>query len=64
MSRIRSKPHSFEDNLAEQAMRLQAQARALPPGKQRDALLRKVRQIDTATRINAWLQSPGLRSPE
>lgn len=39
------------------------EAQALPPGKERDALLKKARQLDTASHINEWLSSPGLRPP-
>jgi hypothetical protein len=63
MKRNRSKPHSFEDQLAETAAKLRAQAQKLQPGKQRDELLRKLRQIDTAAHVNEWLKSPGLRPP-
>jgi hypothetical protein len=29
----------------------------------RELLLRRARQAETASRINDWLRSPGLRSP-
>ena len=61
MKRNRSKPHSFEDQLAKAAFKLKAQARKLRPGKERDELLRKVRQIDAATHLNEWLKSPDLK---
>jgi hypothetical protein len=64
MKRNRSKPHSFEGLLTEEAGKLKARARLLPPGKQREELLRKVRQINTAAHLNEWLQSPGIRSPK
>jgi hypothetical protein len=64
MKRNRSKPHSFEVQLAEAAAMLKAQAHELQPGKQRDELLRKLRQIDTAAHLNEWLKSPGLRPPK
>jgi hypothetical protein len=63
MKRSRSKPHSFEDQLAEAAAKLEAQARKLRPGKQRDELLQKLRQIEAAANLNHWLKSPGLRPP-
>jgi hypothetical protein len=37
-----------QHRLANEAERLRQQARTLPAGKKRDALLRKARQIDTA----------------
>ena len=39
------------------------EAQKLPPGKDRDALLKKARQLDTASHINEWLSSSGLRPP-
>lgn len=55
---------SFEDRLAGQAQRFREQANTLPPGKERDELIRKARQAETASHINEWVASPGLRSPE
>jgi hypothetical protein len=40
-----------------------ARAADLPPGQQRDALLRKARQADTAAHIDEWASSPGLQPP-
>jgi hypothetical protein len=59
MKRNRSKPHSFEDRLAEAAAKFEAQVRSLRPGKEREELLRKLRQIDAARHLNEWLKSPG-----
>lgn len=39
------------------------EAQRLPPGNDRDALLKKARQLDTASHINEWLSSPGLKPP-
>ena len=64
MKRNRSKPHSFEDQLAEAAAKVEAQARKLQPGKQRGQLLRKLRQIDMAVHLHERLKSPGLRPPK
>jgi hypothetical protein len=61
--RRRSTPHSFEDQIAAEKSRLEAQAATLPPGPQRDALLKKIRQLETASHMNAWLTSPGLQPP-
>jgi hypothetical protein len=35
----------------------------LPQGPERNLLLRKAAQAETAASINVWLASPGLRSP-
>jgi len=40
------------------------EAKKMPHGKEREELLRKARQADTALRINDWLSSPGLKQPE
>jgi hypothetical protein len=55
---------SFEERLAAEAKRLREQAEALPPGIERDELIRKARQAETASRMNEWLQSPGLQPPK
>lgn len=39
------------------------EAEELPPGRARDAMLAKARQLDTASHVNEWLSSPGLRKP-
>jgi hypothetical protein len=42
---------------------LEAQVAKLKPGPQREALLEKIRQLETASHMSEWLSSPGLRSP-
>jgi len=64
MRRRRSVPHTFEENLAAEKTKLEAQMAQLKPGPQRDGLLKKIRQIETAMHINEWLSSPGLQPPE
>jgi hypothetical protein len=61
--RRRSTPHSFEEQIAAEKSRLEEQAATLPPGPQKDALLKKIRQLETASHMNAWLTSPGLQPP-
>jgi hypothetical protein len=41
-----------------------SEAQKLPHGKERDALVRKARQLETASQMNQWLSSPELRPPE
>jgi len=48
---------SFPDRLAEEAERLHAEAEKLPHGHERDLLLRKARQTETAAHVNEWLTS-------
>jgi hypothetical protein len=64
MQRRRSIPHTFEENIAAEKAKLEAQVAELKPGPQMDALLRKIRQLDTAAHISEWLSSPGLKPPE
>ena len=54
---------TLDQRLAEEVTRLRDQARALPPGRSREMLLRKARQDEAAIQIEAWLRSPGLRAP-
>jgi hypothetical protein len=64
MQRRRSPAHTFEDQVAAEKSRLEEQAALLPHGPEKDVLLRKIRQLDTATHMSDWLRSPGLQSPK
>ncbi|WFU37447.1 hypothetical protein QA640_23490 [Bradyrhizobium sp. CB82] len=55
---------SLEERLSEQAKRLRSEAKLLPPGAARDEMIRKARQAETASHMNEWLTSPGLRPPQ
>ena len=55
---------SLEARLSEEAKRLRAEAKLLPPGVVRDEMIRRARQAEIAAHINEWLASPGLRPPE
>jgi hypothetical protein len=55
---------SVEERLANEARRLREEARLLPPGALREAVLRKARQAETASRMSDWLRSPGLQPPQ
>jgi hypothetical protein len=55
---------SFEERLADQAKRLRGRANTAPHGAEHDDLIRRARQMETASNINAWLTSPGLASPK
>jgi hypothetical protein len=54
---------SLKDRLASWAKEVQVQADALPPGAERDALLKKARQADTASHLDDWANSAGLQPP-
>jgi hypothetical protein len=55
---------SLEARPSEEAKRLQAEAKLLPPGAVRDEMIRRARQAEMASHINEWLTSPGLRPPD
>jgi hypothetical protein len=55
---------SLEERLAEEAKRLRAEAKLLPPSAARDELIRKARQAETGSHMSEWLRSPGLRPPD
>ena len=63
MQRRRSAPHTFEDNIAAEKAKLEAQLAEIKPGPQMDALRRKIRQLETASHMSEWLSSPGLQTP-
>lgn len=54
---------SLDQRLEEQAKRLRQEARGIPPGVERDRLMRRARQAEVAAHMNEWLSSPGLQPP-
>jgi hypothetical protein len=52
------------DRLAHEAEQLRQKAHTVPADKKRERLLRKARQLETASHINEWLSSPGLQTPQ
>lgn len=56
---------TFEERLAEEALRFKEAAEKLPPGShEQELLLRRARQAETASHINKWVTSPGLQPPK
>ena len=55
---------SLEQRLSEEAKRLRAEAKLLPPGPDRDTLIHKARQAETGSHVSEWLRSPELQSPK
>jgi hypothetical protein len=49
---------------ADEAKRLRKQAQGAPPGIERERLVRRARQAETATRMTEWLTSRGLQAPK
>ena len=63
MQRRRSVPHTFEENLAAEKAKLEAQIAKLKPGPQMDTVLKKIRQLETVAHMSEWLTSPGPQPP-
>ena len=55
---------TFPERLEQEVERLRTAADKLPPGIEREGLLRKARQTETACHVNEWISSPGLRPPD
>lgn len=64
MKRRGSVPHTFEENIAAERAKLEAEVAKLTPGPQMEALRKKIRQLDTAAHMNEWLGSAGLTPPK
>ena len=54
---------SLHDRLSAWAKTVRAQAAELPPGPEREALLQKAGQADTALQLDQWANSSGLQPP-
>jgi len=54
---------TLQDRLVSWAKQILEQAKRLPPGPEREALLKKARQADVAAHLDDWAHSPGLRPP-
>ena len=53
---------TFPDRLAKEAERFRQEADTKSPGAERDDLLRKACQAETAARIDQWVSSAGLKT--
>lgn len=53
----------FEQKWKQLAEKTREEAMDLPPGRARDAMLKKARQLETACHMSEWISSPGLRPP-
>jgi hypothetical protein len=58
------KRRSVEEQWREMSEQALEDAKKLPYGRERDRLLRKARQLQTASEINQWLASPELTPPK
>jgi hypothetical protein len=55
---------TIEQKWHQQSEAAKNEAQKLPHGKERDALVRKARQLETASQINQWLSSSELQPPK
>jgi hypothetical protein len=55
---------TIKENWRRQSEAAKIKADKLPYGKEREALVRMARQLETASQINQWLSSPGLSPPK
>jgi hypothetical protein len=55
---------STTDEWQRQSEAAKTEAENLPFGKQREALTKKARQLRTASQIDGWLSSSGLKPPD
>jgi hypothetical protein len=55
---------SLKDRLLQEAEQAREPAAALPPSSERDALLKKARQVETSVHIDDWINSSGLQPPK
>jgi hypothetical protein len=55
---------TIEQKWHQQSQEAKHQAEKLPHGTERDGLIRKARQLETASQINQWLSSPELQPPK
>jgi hypothetical protein len=62
MQRRRRVNHQFTLRIIAWAKEVREQAAELPPGADRDALLKKVRQTEAALHLEDWVSPTGLHS--
>jgi hypothetical protein len=54
----------LDQRLIEEAKRLRHEAKGTHPGIERERLIRKARQAETAAHMMQWVSSPGLQPPK
>jgi len=55
---------TFEERLSAEAQRLRELARTVSPGQERERLIRRTRQAETASHISEWVSSAGPEAPK
>ena len=54
----------LQDRVASFSREVKAKASRLPPGKEKDSLLRRARLADMASQLDDWANAPGLQPPK
>jgi hypothetical protein len=63
--RNRSKPRTtIQERLTAFALDLREKASLLPPGAEKDDMIRRARQAETTSHLDEWVNSPGLQPPK
>ena len=55
---------TLEQRLTEEAAKLRKEAQGTPPGVERERLIRRAWQAETASHMSEWLTSSGLQPPK
>jgi len=55
---------TLKERLSAFANQVREKAADLPPGNERDGLLRRARQADAASHLDEWVNSSGLQPPK
>jgi hypothetical protein len=56
--------NALKDRLDSFAKEIRRKASLLPPGREKEQMLKKARQADIATHLDDWANSPGLQPPK
>ena len=55
---------TLQDRISAWTKKVEEQAETLPPGPERNALIKKARQAEIANHLDDWAKSPGLQPPK
>jgi hypothetical protein len=55
---------TLKDRLTAWANEVRERAKKLPPGPERDVMLKKASQAEVACHLDEWATSPGLQPPK
>ena len=64
MRRRFKQTETLEQRLSSTAARLREEAKRAPPGMDKEQLIRRARQAESASHMSQWLRSPELQPPK